>query len=172
MSNVNPTFPTPGLDQSSRGFRDNFTVIKTELESLQNKQIQLVGSVVSNVAVIGDDNNTIVLQTTIGNITNSTGTRIITSNTTILASDDNCVLPINNGNSNIVVTLPSSFSTFAADTSILGTGTVLFIVGNGSYLNGILNGNVTVTNNIGSTFSSFRLTMQYLSGNASYWFLK
>jgi hypothetical protein len=72
MSNVNPNFPIPGLDQSSKGFRDNFTTIKTELENLQGTQIQLVGSVNSNVAVIGSGTNTIILETT-GGIIGQTG---------------------------------------------------------------------------------------------------
>lgn len=46
-SRVNPNFPLPGIDQSSKGFRDNFTIIKQEIETLQGKSIQLVGDVTS-----------------------------------------------------------------------------------------------------------------------------
>ena len=35
VSNVNPNFPVPGIDQSSKGFRDNFSIIKEEIETLQ-----------------------------------------------------------------------------------------------------------------------------------------
>ncbi len=46
-SQVNPNFPLPGIDQPSKGFRDNFTIIKQEIEALQGKQIQLTGDVTS-----------------------------------------------------------------------------------------------------------------------------
>ena len=35
-SRVNPNFPIPGVYQSSKGLRDNFLTIKTEIETLQN----------------------------------------------------------------------------------------------------------------------------------------
>lgn len=53
-SNVNPNFPIPGLDQSSKGFRDNFAVIKKELETLQGTTIQVSGAISSGVYYIGD----------------------------------------------------------------------------------------------------------------------
>ncbi len=52
-SQVNPNFPLPGLDQPSKGFRDNFTIIKQEIEALQGKQIQLVGEVQSAPTQLG-----------------------------------------------------------------------------------------------------------------------
>ena len=52
-SRVNPNFPLPGLDQPSKGFRDNFTIIKQEIEALQGKQIQLVGEVQSAPVQLG-----------------------------------------------------------------------------------------------------------------------
>jgi hypothetical protein len=52
-SRVNPNFPLPGLDQPSKGFRDNFTIIKKEIEALQGKQIQLVGEVTSVPVELG-----------------------------------------------------------------------------------------------------------------------
>jgi hypothetical protein len=52
-SQVNPNFPLPGLDQPSKGFRDNFTIIKQEIESLQGKQIQLVGEITSAPTPLG-----------------------------------------------------------------------------------------------------------------------
>lgn len=61
-SNVNPNFPIPGLDQSSKGFRDNFATIKKELESLQGTSIQLAGDLTSNVYVVGES-ETLVVQT-------------------------------------------------------------------------------------------------------------
>lgn len=52
-SRVNPNFPLPGLDQPSKGFRDNFTIIKQEIEALQGKQIQLVGDVTGGPVQLG-----------------------------------------------------------------------------------------------------------------------
>lgn len=68
-SNINPNYPIPGLDQSSKGFRDNFAIIKREIETLQGTTIQLVGGVVSNAVEIGSAEN-ILLATSIngGNI--------------------------------------------------------------------------------------------------------
>ena len=65
-SNVNPNFPIPGIDQDSRGFRDNFATIKQEIENIQSKTIQLVGGVVSDGPVIIDSSNDpIVINTTV-----------------------------------------------------------------------------------------------------------
>lgn len=52
-SKINPNFPIPGIDQSSKGFRDNFGIIKREIENLQGKRIQLVGSLISEPTEIG-----------------------------------------------------------------------------------------------------------------------
>ena len=60
-SNVNPNFPIPGIDNSSRGFRDNFATIKQELENLQSKNIQLAGSLISNPIQIGNGTSDIVI---------------------------------------------------------------------------------------------------------------
>jgi hypothetical protein len=60
-SNVNPNYPIPGVDQSSRGFRDNFATIKTEIENLQSKNIQIAGSLVSEPVQIGNGTGDIVI---------------------------------------------------------------------------------------------------------------
>jgi hypothetical protein len=52
-SRVNPNFPLPGLDQPSKGFRDNFTIIKQEIEALQGKRIQLVGDIQGGPTTLG-----------------------------------------------------------------------------------------------------------------------
>lgn len=52
VSRVNANFPLPGIDQSSKGFRDNFSIIKQEIEALQAKTIQLVGDVSSEPTLI------------------------------------------------------------------------------------------------------------------------
>lgn len=64
-SRVNPNFPIPGVDQSSRGFRDNFAIIKNELENIQNKSIQLTGDITSDPVIIGNDTSDIHILTTI-----------------------------------------------------------------------------------------------------------
>ncbi len=61
-SRVNPNFPVPGIDQSSRGFRDNFSTIKTEMEALQGKTIVLVGDIIGN-ALIDSGNLDVVIDT-------------------------------------------------------------------------------------------------------------
>lgn len=67
-SRVNPNFPIPGLDQSSKGFRDNFAIIKKEIEEIQGTTIQLVGGVTSEPFEIGNTGG-VVIQTAInGNI--------------------------------------------------------------------------------------------------------
>lgn len=65
-SRVNINFPIPGLDQSSKGFRDNFATIKRELEQIQGTTIQLVGAINSApYAIGGSGNDAIELSTTI-----------------------------------------------------------------------------------------------------------
>jgi hypothetical protein len=63
-SKVNPNFPLPGIDQSSKGFRDNFSIIKTEIESLQGKSIQLTGEVKSSPIELGAGDAAVLVTTT------------------------------------------------------------------------------------------------------------
>lgn len=63
-SKVNPNFPLPGIDQSSKGFRDNFSIIKTEIESLQGKLIQLTGDVKSDPTELGAGSTPALIATT------------------------------------------------------------------------------------------------------------
>lgn len=65
VSNVNANFPIPGLDQSSKGFRDNFATIKQELENLQSTTIQLTGGITSEPYQIGSGNPSMVITTSI-----------------------------------------------------------------------------------------------------------
>lgn len=69
QSKVNPNFPIPGIDQSSRGFRDNFATIKEEIENLQAKNIQLVGSLISSPIQVGSTASDIVIPVAV-NLTN------------------------------------------------------------------------------------------------------
>ena len=61
VSRVNPNFPLPGIDQPSKGFRDNFAIIKSEIEALQGKTIQLSGDVVSNPVLIDSGTGPVLL---------------------------------------------------------------------------------------------------------------
>jgi hypothetical protein len=63
-SNVNPNYPIPGIDQSSKGFRDNFSTIKVEIENLQAKNIVLVGDATGN-AIIDGGNSEVVINTVV-----------------------------------------------------------------------------------------------------------
>lgn len=60
-SRINPNFPIPGVDQSSRGFRDNFSIIKSEIEDLQAKNIQIVGGLISDPVGVGNGRGDIVI---------------------------------------------------------------------------------------------------------------
>lgn len=60
-SKINPNFPIPGIDQSSRGFRDNFATIKEEIENIQAKNIQLIGSLMSDPIQVGSTASDIVI---------------------------------------------------------------------------------------------------------------
>lgn len=62
-SRVNPNFPLPGLDQSSKGFRDNFNIIKQEIEALQTKQIQITGDVQGGPVQLGSGNSVVQIVT-------------------------------------------------------------------------------------------------------------
>lgn len=64
-SNVNPNYPIPGLDQSSKGFRDNFSTIKREIEDLQSTTIQLVGGCISDPVQIGSGGASLVINTAV-----------------------------------------------------------------------------------------------------------
>jgi hypothetical protein len=64
-SRVNPNYPIPGVDQSSRGFRDNFATIKQELENLQGKRIQLVGGFESMPTEIGNGQGDVIIPVTV-----------------------------------------------------------------------------------------------------------
>jgi len=63
-SNVNPNYPIPGIDQSSKGFRDNFSTIKTEIENLQAKNIVLQGDATGN-AIIDSGTGAVVINTVV-----------------------------------------------------------------------------------------------------------
>ena len=80
-SNVNPNYPIPGIDQSSKGFRDNFSTIKVEIENLQSKNIVLQGDATGN-AIIDSGTGDIVINTivSVSNIAAATPDRSIQFN--------------------------------------------------------------------------------------------
>ena len=59
-SNVNPNYPIPGIDQSSKGFRDNFSAIKVEIENLQAKNIVLQGDATGNAIIDGGTGDVVI----------------------------------------------------------------------------------------------------------------
>lgn len=59
-SNVNPNFPIPGIDNSSKGFRDNFSAIKAEIEALQTKRIVLTGDITGEGQMDGGSGDVII----------------------------------------------------------------------------------------------------------------
>jgi hypothetical protein len=61
ISRVNPNFPIPGIDQSSKGFRDNFSTIKSEIEALQGKNIVLTGDVQASPVLIDSGSGDVVI---------------------------------------------------------------------------------------------------------------
>ena len=63
LSRVNPNYPIPGIDQSSKGFRDNFATIKGEIENLQGKTITLVGAITGGPVMIDSGPDPITLVT-------------------------------------------------------------------------------------------------------------
>jgi len=69
-SGINVNFPVQGGNNSSQTFRNNssnivanFNTAATEISNIQNKYIQLTGSITSN-AIIGSSNANVVIQTT------------------------------------------------------------------------------------------------------------
>jgi hypothetical protein len=64
FSRVNPNFPIPGIDQSSKGFRDNFLTIKNEIENLQGKTITLTGDVSGGPVIIDSGTSPVIIPTT------------------------------------------------------------------------------------------------------------
>lgn len=63
ISRVNPNFPVPGIDQSSKGFRDNFATIKTEIENLQAKEILLTGDVIAGPILLDSGTSPVIIPT-------------------------------------------------------------------------------------------------------------
>lgn len=64
ISKVNPNFPIPGIDQSSKGFRDNFATIKSEIENLQSKILTFTGDVTGTSNQIGSGTSSVVINVT------------------------------------------------------------------------------------------------------------
>lgn len=59
-SNINPNYPIPGLDQSSKGFRDNFAIIKREIEEIQGTTIQFAGGIISDPYMLGSSSSLVI----------------------------------------------------------------------------------------------------------------
>jgi hypothetical protein len=79
MSNINPinideSFPVPGQDNDSQGFRDNFNQIKTNLGRARDEITELQSKVVLKSALTGQTLNNNMSGQTISNVTISTAT--------------------------------------------------------------------------------------------------
>lgn len=101
ISRVNPNFPIPGIDQSSKGFRDNFSTIKSEIEALQGKNIVLTGDVQATPVLIDSGSGDIVIDCTVAvaNIAAGGGNLSIQYNIDgVLTGDSNFVYQPNTGN--------------------------------------------------------------------------
>lgn len=125
ISRVNPNFPIPGIDQSSKGFRDNFSAIKTEIESLQGKSLVLTGDVSAGPVIIDSGDGDVVLDCTVA-VAN------------IAAGGDNLTVQYNN--SGVISGAPSFV--FIPETGRVGLGTTspvstLDVAGSGRFLDGI-----------------------------------
>lgn len=125
ISRVNPNFPIPGIDQSSKGFRDNFSAIKTEIESLQGKNIVLTGDVQAGPVLIDSGNGDVVIDCTVA-VAN------------VAAGGANLTIQYNNTG---VISGASSF-VFIPSTQRVGIGSIspsstLDVGGDGRFLDGI-----------------------------------
>lgn len=125
ISRVNPNFPIPGIDQSSKGFRDNFSAIKTEIEALQGKNIVLTGDVLAGPTIIDSGNGDIVIDCTVA-VAN------------VAAGGGNLTIQYNNSG---VISGASSF-VFIPSNQRVGIGSTipsskLDVAGNGRFLDGI-----------------------------------
>lgn len=70
-SEINANYPIPGLTQSSKGFRDNFALIKEQLEGIESTQFQIVGAIESNVGYMNGDGTTVILEIPENNLENA-----------------------------------------------------------------------------------------------------
>jgi hypothetical protein len=79
MSQINPnnidqSFPVPGQDNDSQGFRDNFNQIKVNLGRARDEITELQSKVVLKLALSGQTLNNNMSNQTISNVTISTAT--------------------------------------------------------------------------------------------------
>ena len=159
-SRINPNFPIPGIDQSSRGFRDNFATIKTEIENIQSKNIQLVGSLISQPVQIGNGVGDIIIpvEVSLSNIQASG------SNLSVQYNFNNIItgsqMYYNNGSVGIGTSLPTQTLEVIGNVAVLSpSGHSMVQMGNLFAINaytdmttmGISNVNVVVINNANLT---------------------
>lgn len=133
ISRVNPNFPIPGIDQSSKGFRDNFSAIKTEIEALQGKNIVLTGDVLAGPTIIDSGNGDIVIDCTVA-VAN------------VAAGGSNLTIQYNN--SGVISGAPSFV--FIPSNQRVGIGSTipsakLDVAGNGRFIDGIYIGSSDVS---------------------------
>ena len=148
-SKINTNFPIPGVDQSSKGFRDNFSIIKQELEDIQSKNIQLVGSLISDPVQIGNSQSDIIIPV----VVNLANVQASGSNTSVQYNLNNSItgsqIYYNNGKVGINTNSPVAELTVIGNIIVSST-TQTTSMQLGSNLN-ILTSNVSTNVNINNT---------------------
>ncbi len=112
ISRVNPNYPIPGIDQSSKGFRDNFSTIKSELEALQGKNIVLTGDVQAAPMMIDSGTGDVVIDCTVAvaNIAAGGANLSVQYNVDgVLTGNSNFIYQPNNGNVGIGTDLVDNY---------------------------------------------------------------
>jgi len=129
LSNINPNFPLPGIDQSTKGFRDNFATAKQEIENLQAKQIQFFGDVVSAPVEIGTGRGILSINTTVlfHNVAVTGNNHSLLWNYDGTITSSNVYYDTNNVRIGIETTTPRGSLDAAPGTVFLGTNNVLVI---------------------------------------------
>lgn len=160
-SKVNPNFPIPGIDQPSRGFRDNFATIKEEIEDLQSKSIQLVGSLISNPIQIGSTDSDVIIPVVVNlnsiqaaganlsvqyNLNNViTGSEIYYNANKVGINTNTPVTELNViGNVQILSSTPNTWLQVGSNITITSETTASNIIVNNTKAMIIDNGNVTI----------------------------
>ena len=129
LSNINPNFPLPGIDQNSKGFRDNFASAKKEIVNLQSKQIQLYGHVISDPVEIGDGSGILSINTVVlfHNVAVSGNNHSLLWNQDGNINSSNVYYDTSNVYVGIATNTPRASLDIAAGTLAMGTNNVLVI---------------------------------------------
>lgn len=126
-SKINPNFPIPGVDQSSRGFRDNFAIIKEEIENIQSKNIQIVGGLISDPVNVGSGQSDIVIPVSV----NLSNIQAAGSNLSVQYNNNNQItgseIYYNSGQVGINTSLPSATLDVIGNVLIRSTTNITYL---------------------------------------------